>query len=208
MSEATKEAIQKAFEGQLETRQAPDENRDKSAAIIDRLQQRLETLIVEGDSESSKERLQLKEDINIVKQLQELRKAAVPSQVKIHIFGETIADDNSDLVALTTVADLLNIKGASAKKHSMNTTGSTTSEDFQRLIEKRYTGRSEALGADSSPTEAGANLSPSATQTSRSVDIRQPSTISSEHSQGLATIRVKTSSNERKKRSTKDNVEN
>jgi hypothetical protein len=204
MSEATEEAIQRALQAQLQSRQAPDE----SAAIIDCLRQRLETLIVEGDSESNKERLQLQENINIVKQFQELCKATVPAQGKIHIIGETTADDNSDLVALTTVADIFHIKKASATKQSMHAAGSMTSEDFRHLNEKRYTGCSEALVAYSSSTEAGASLSTSVTQASRSVRICPPSAISSEHSQELRTSRVKSSSNQARKRFTKDNVEN
>jgi hypothetical protein len=204
----TEEAIQKAFDAQLETRQTLDENRDRFAEIIGRLQQRLETLVSEGDPENNKERLRLQEDINISKQCLEVCKVATEvSQQKIHIIGEAIADDNSDQVVVTTVADLFDVKKAVSTRHSAQVVGSLTPENFRDLTEKRYNSRFGALVTDSSPAEAGATRSPYVPEIPRGADRSTPPTTRNEHFQGQRSSRTKPFPNEVRKRFTKDDVD-
>jgi hypothetical protein len=206
---AAGELIRKAFDAQLETRQALGGNRDKLAETIGRLQQRLETLLLEGDPDNNKERMQLQEDINISKQCLELCKvAAEVSQQKIHIVREALADDNSDQVVVTTVADLFDVGKAVSTRHSAQVVGSMTPENFRDLTEKRYNSRILASVPDSSPTEAGASRSPSVPETLRRAGKSTPQATSNEDTtQGQRTSRAKPSPNEMRKRFTKDDVD-
>lgn len=204
----SEDVIQKAFEAQLETRQTMDESRDKFAEIIGRLQQRLQTLILDGDPDNSKERLRLQDDIKISKQCLEVCKVATEvSEQKIHIIEEAIADDYSDQLVVTTVADLFNVKKAVSTKHSAQLVGSLTPENFRDLTEKRYDSRYGAVVPDSSQAEAGATRSPPSSETRRRADNITPPTTSNERPQGLRTSGAKPSPNEMKKRSTKDDVD-
>jgi hypothetical protein len=134
---------QTCFEAQLLIRQALNENRDNFPAIINRLRARLESLVLKNDPGDENERSRLQEDINTSKKCLEVCKAAseVSSQ-KIHRIGEVIAaDGDSDLVVVTTLADLLDIKKAVSKGNSAQLVGSMTEEALHHLTERRYSSR-------------------------------------------------------------------
>jgi hypothetical protein len=141
---ASEKFIPKASKAELQTDQALDENRDNLATIIDRLSHRLELQITKGHSDS-KETLSLQEDMDrVARQLLNSSKGTNPSQQKTHFIGETIVDDSSHLVALTTTADLFYVGKATATNHSESIIGSMTPEDFQLLMRRRYVRKSVA----------------------------------------------------------------
>jgi hypothetical protein len=63
------------------------------------------------------------------------------SRQTIYRIGEAIAEDDSDQVVVTTLADLFDIKKVLSKNNSAQLVGSVTSEDLQLLTEKRYGSR-------------------------------------------------------------------
>ncbi|KAF9887226.1 hypothetical protein FE257_010480 [Aspergillus nanangensis] len=186
---------QSRFEAQLLTRQALDKNRDGFAEIVGRLQERLESVVLNGDR-SDKERLGLQEDIQISKQCLEVCKmASEASRQKIYRIGEVVADGDSDQVVVTTLADLFDIKKALSKGNSAQLVGSMTEEALRHLAEKRYSSRFGALAP--APTEVVATSSPSVFETPKG---RLLGTDYEEQSAGLKTRHNRPSPNEMRKR--------
>lgn len=108
--------MQNRFEAQVLTRQALDEKRANFMDIISRLQKRLDSLVTNRDR-NGKERLALQEDIQISRQCLEMcNMASEVSRQKVYRIREVVADDDSDQVVVTTLADLFDIKRASSKK--------------------------------------------------------------------------------------------
>ncbi|KAI9368390.1 hypothetical protein BJX61DRAFT_546571 [Aspergillus egyptiacus] len=143
--ESTPDDVQNRFEAQLLTRQALDANRAGFAGIIGRLQERLSSLVMNGDR-NSQERLALQEDIQISRQCLEVcNMASEVSRQKIYRIGEVVADGNSDQVVVTTLADLFDVKKAMSKDNSAQLVGSMTDESLQNLTDKRYDSRFGAV---------------------------------------------------------------
>lgn len=126
------------FDTQRLNRQRLDENRDAFADIIGRLQQRLENLVLHGNSGDERERLRLLEDINLSKQCLEVCKAAREVSIhKVYRIGEVVAESDSDQMVVTTEAELFDVKRARAKGNSTQLVGSMTGETLQILSEHR-----------------------------------------------------------------------
>ncbi|KAK4089230.1 hypothetical protein Purlil1_6219 [Purpureocillium lilacinum] len=145
------------FEAQLLTRQALAENRDRVVEVIGRLRERLESIILDGNTDA---RLQLLEDINTSKQCLEVCNMASSqvSQQKIHIIGEVIADGDSDQVVVTTLADLFDVKKATSKGRSAQLIGSTADDTLRQLSENRYSSRFGASAGDLGPNHSGTSV--------------------------------------------------
>jgi hypothetical protein len=190
-----------SFEAQLRTRQALDENRDSFAETIDHLRKRLESLVQNDDPEKDNERSRLQADINISKQCLDVCKVASEvSRQKVYRIGEVIADDDSDQVVVTTLADLFDIKKALSKGSSAQLVGSMTEENLRYLTEKRYSSRFGALAGHSDPAEAGTTSSPAVFQVQKSKHAFAPPTGNDEQSPGPRTRQNKPSPNEMRKR--------
>lgn len=84
--------------------------------------------------------MRLQEDISISKQCLEICREASDqvANPKIHTFGEVIAEDDSDQVVVTTLADLFNIRKARASSRAAQLLGSMTDETLQKLSGNRY----------------------------------------------------------------------
>ncbi|KAJ6437976.1 14-3-3-like protein [Purpureocillium lavendulum] len=132
--------LQSKFEAQLLTRQALDDNQTSLVRIITRLRERLESVILGGDSS---ERSQLQEDIQASKQCLEVCKLASTevSNQKIHIIGEVLADGDSDHVVVTTLADMFNVGKTISKNRSALLVGSMSDEALMQLSRDRYDSR-------------------------------------------------------------------
>lgn len=125
------------FEAQLLTRQALEENQNGFAETIHLLQKRLQSLILNKDR-NNEERLGLQEDIHISKQCLEVCKmASEVSHQKIYRIGEVVAEDDSDQVVVTTLADLFDIKKAMSKGNAAQLVGSMTEGALRHLADKR-----------------------------------------------------------------------
>lgn len=188
------------FEAQLLTRQALVENQNGFAKTIHLLQKRLQTLILNKDR-NNEERLGLQEDIHISKQCLEVCKmASEVSHQKIYRIGEVVAEDDSDQVVVTTLADLFDIKKAMSKGNAAQLVGSMTEGALRHLAEKRYSNRFGVPVSDSGPVEAGTSSSPSAFETQKSRSAFTPRTGDYEQSPGPKTRRTRASPNEMRKR--------
>jgi hypothetical protein len=135
------------FEAQLATYQALSEGRDKLSENIGRLQERLDSMSQSGEPERSPERLQLQEDIDTQKQCLEVCKQAsnLVSYRKVHTFGELVADNDSDQLVVTTLADLFDVKKALATNNSAQLVGSMTEAALVKISGDRYGSRFGAL---------------------------------------------------------------
>ena len=80
--------------------------------------------------------------------------ASEVSRQKVYRIGEVIADDNSDQVVVTTLADLFDVKKALSKGHSAQLVGSMTGEELRLLAEKRHSSRFGAVVDHSEPTRS------------------------------------------------------
>lgn len=148
---------QNQFEAQLLTRKILDDHRDKFSEIIGRMRERLDTLPSEGTSRSDQQRLLLQEDIDVTRQSLEVCKRASNevSQRKVYKVGEAIADEDSDQVLVTTLADLFDVKKASSTGRSAQFLGLVTDETLQRMSEDRYGSRFGTMASgtlDSKPS--------------------------------------------------------
>jgi Fungal N-terminal domain of STAND proteins len=200
--------IRNSFEAQLLTRQALDGNRDSFAEIIDHLRKRLESLLLNEDPGNGGERSRLLEDINISKQCLEVCKVASEvSRQKIYRIGEVIADDDSDQVVVTTLADLFDIKKALSKNNSAQLVGSMTAESLRHLTEERYRSRFGASAGASNLTEASTISSLPDVEVQKSKPTPPPQTGNDEQSPGSRTRQKKPSSNQMRKRVTDGDVD-
>lgn len=190
------------FEAQLLTRQALEENQNGFAETIHLLQKRLQSLILNKDR-NNEERLGLQEDIHISKQCLEVCKmASEVSHQKIYRIGEVVAEDDSDQVVVTTLADLFDIKKAMSKGNAAQLVGSMTEGALRHLADKRYNNRFGVPVSDSYPVEAGISSSPSVSETQRSRSAFPPQTGDYEQSPGPKTRRTRAFPNEMRKRGT------
>lgn len=188
------------FEAQLLTRQALEENQNGFAETIHLLQKRLQSLILNKDR-NNEERLGLQEDIHISKQCLEVCKmASEVSHQKIYRIGEVVAEDDSDQVVVTTLADLFDIKKAMSKGNAAQLVGSMTEGALRHLADKRYNNRFGVPVSNSYPVEAGISSSPSVSETQRSRSAFPPQTGDYEQSPGPKTRRTRAFPNEMRKR--------
>lgn len=190
------------FEAQMLAHQALNENQNSFTEISDRLQERLLSQVLGGDSMNNEERLQLQEDINISKQCLEVCKvASEASRQKTYRIGEVVANGDSDQVVVNTLADLFDIKKAQSTDNSAQLVGSMTEEALRHLTEKRYNSRFGALDSDSNPAEA-VNSSSSVYNIGRTEHVLPPQNDNDEQSPARKTRLDRPSPNEMRKRMT------
>ncbi|KXJ88720.1 hypothetical protein Micbo1qcDRAFT_189799 [Microdochium bolleyi] len=138
--------FQDQFQAQILTKKAMTQSQLTLAETISRLQQRLVVLLDAGSLDREKERLRLQEDIDMSRQCLEVCNLASDiSSQKIHIIGEVIADDDSDQVVVTTLADLFDVKKVMAKNNSAQLVGSMADATLQKLSTDRYNSRFGAV---------------------------------------------------------------
>jgi hypothetical protein len=160
--DAVDDYLQQSFEAQLLTRQLVNGSRDSITLMIGQIQKRLASLFQGNSSEHERDRLKLQEDLKIFQQCTEICNAATKvSHQKIYRVGEAIADENSDHVLVTTLADLFDVKKASSTGNSALLIASMTDESLRHTMEHRYKSRFGAVSGTSDYTEAGATSSPS-----------------------------------------------
>lgn len=81
------------------------------------------------------------------------------SCARIHQVGEDFAEDNSDQVVVTTLADLFDVKRAVSRGHSAQLVATLTPENFETVVESRYSRRFAALPDRSSHTRGDGTTS-------------------------------------------------
>ena len=102
----------------------------------------------QSSSDKEQERSRLQEDLDMSKQcLKVCKMAGEMSYQKIHTIREAIAEDNSDQVVVTTVADRFDGKKTLSKGHSVQLVATLTPENFDRVISERYNSRSDVSPA-------------------------------------------------------------
>jgi len=156
--------VQKQFEAELETNQILDESRRSFAQSITHFQQRLSSINSANGPERDRLVSQLQEDISVSRQCLEVCKEA-SQQVhyrKIHTIGEVIADDDTDQIVVTTLADLFDVRRVFAKNRGAQLVGSMSDETLQILSKDRYSSRFGAVTSNLSQTEAETSTSSTA----------------------------------------------
>lgn len=190
------------FEAPFRTRQVLDGSRDSLVETIGYLQKRLALLLQNDDPAKENERTRLLADIDISKQCLDVCKAATEiSRQKVYRVGEVIADDDSDQVVVTTLADLFDVKTASSKGRSAQLVGSMTDDSLQHLTEKRYSSRFGAVAGHSDAAEASTTSSPAVSDVQKSKQAFTPP--SGNH----GTRQQRPSPNEMRKRQMNDAME-
>jgi hypothetical protein len=142
------EYVLNQFEAQLLTQKSLNENRDNLLETISRLRERLDSITSNGAPDGGSETVLLQEEINFLKQCLEVCNQAsnqVSSQ-KIHIIGEVTADEDSDQVVVTTLADLFNVGKVKATRRSAQLVGSMQGDVLRDISKDRYGSRFGALG--------------------------------------------------------------
>ena len=132
--------LQKQFEAQILTRQTLNNNQASLAKIITHLREQLESVVFDGNS---RDRSHLEEDIKTSKQCLELCNLASDqvTKQKIHIIGEAVADEESDHMVVTTLADVFNVGKTLCKNRSAMLVGSMSDEALMQLSRDRYSSR-------------------------------------------------------------------
>ncbi|KAJ3524596.1 hypothetical protein NM208_g11998 [Fusarium decemcellulare] len=138
---------QSPFEAQLLARRTLDESRDRLSQTIGRLQERLESMAIDGTPESDPRYLQLQGELQTSKQCLELCKNATEqvANQKVYTVGELVADNDSDQVVITTLADLFDVRKASSTNKSAQWIGSLTDETARQVSKDRYSSRFGAV---------------------------------------------------------------
>lgn len=105
------------FEARVLTRQALDSSRATLLGVVNSLGERLQSVVMNKGGDNERERMRLQEDIDVSKQCLHMCKVASEmSHQKIHRVGEALAEDNSDQVVVTTLADLF-LRGRVVCRH-------------------------------------------------------------------------------------------
>lgn len=135
---------------QFLTRQALDENRKGFMEVIDRLQDCMKSLALNGDSNDNNGETQLDEDLITLKQFLEVQKIENKSTLQqIHKIEEAVAESNSDQIVVTTLANSFHVKRAVSKNNSMQLVGSMMEETLRDIGKIRYNTRFGVLEGDS-----------------------------------------------------------
>ena len=169
--------VQSLFDAEVMTIQAINESRRKFLETINQLQDRLASATSTQGAEREKQMSQLREDINISKQCLEVCQTAtaqVHHHRKILTVGEVIADDDTDQVVVTTLADLFDVRKVLAKSRSSQLVGSMTEETLQQVSRDRYRSRFGSASGDLGPVQTG-TPSPSSNSGFRESSRRRPS---------------------------------
>ena len=134
--------VDSLFEAQSRTRQVLEKSGESFEETINQLRRRLNSVLRDNTAGKDDERSELQADIEVSKQCLDLCKGAKEvSRQTIYRIGEVVAEDDSDQVVVTTLAELFDIKKALSKDNSAQLVGSMTSEDLQLLTEWRYASR-------------------------------------------------------------------
>lgn len=186
------------FEAQMLTRKLVDESREKFSETIGRLQGRLETLSLEGGHDSERARLQ--EEIDHNKRNLAICKTAADEVYRQKVFrvGESVAEGDSDLVVITTLADLFDVGKIRSMGNSAHLIGSMTDESLRQVSRDRYGSRFGSLA--SSGTDNTASHATSDTRRTGSYTPHQAGEDKS--SNDTTTRRTKPAPNEVRKRTT------
>ena len=122
------------------------------------------------------------------------------SPQKVYRIGEVIADDNSDQVVVTTLADLFEIKKALSKGHLAQLVGSITGDELRLLAEKRYGSRFGAVVENSDPAAASTTTQSSVSEVQKSQHDPPSQATYHEQSPGSKTRQTRPGANEMRKR--------
>lgn len=142
-------------------RQALDTSQASFLQVIKCLGERLQSLVMEANGGNENDRARLKEDVNSFKDcLQVCKMASEISHQKIHRVGEAVAEEDSDQVVVTTLADLFDVGKAISRSHSAQLVATLTPENFQYVVEKRYNSRFGALPDRSIHSHVDSTTSP------------------------------------------------
>ncbi|KAI1839521.1 hypothetical protein JX266_014268 [Neoarthrinium moseri] len=135
------------FEAQLALNQTLQETQRRSSDTVSRLQARLDLMTLSAGPERDRHRLELQDDIKTSKQCVEVCRQASEKVYshKIHIIGEVAAEDDTDQVVITTLANLFDVKKVSARNRSAQLVGSTDAATLQKLSTDRYSSRFGAV---------------------------------------------------------------
>lgn len=138
--------VKSQFDAELLTSEALNDSRTKVIETIARLQERLASVVSNQEPERERQMAQLLEDINISKQCLEVcEKASEQVDRKIHTIGEVVADDDTDQVVVTTLADLFDVRKVLAKNRSAQLVGSMSDQTVQKVSGDRYSSRFGAV---------------------------------------------------------------
>ncbi|KAH8879330.1 hypothetical protein GQ53DRAFT_706046 [Thozetella sp. PMI_491] len=149
------DVVEIQFKAQTVANQALSESRQKFTETITLLQDRLNHFLSIEGPEREEQRTALQQDINISKDCITICKEAENqvSTKKIHIIGEVAGEDDSDLVVLTTVADLFEVKVVRARNRGGYLVGSMDAESLKHLATNRYQHYNLRFGSVSGDSE-------------------------------------------------------
>ncbi|EJT70639.1 hypothetical protein GGTG_11662 [Gaeumannomyces tritici R3-111a-1] len=143
------------FESELKMKRAINESRSMFTETLRQIQEDYNRLVSSDGPETDQQRTQLRlqEHIATSRQCLELCKEA-SNQVafqKIHIIREVVADDDTDQVVVTTLADLFDVGKVLAKSRSSQLVGSMADETLKKLSTDRYRSRFGVASSDHGP---------------------------------------------------------
>ncbi|KAM0547828.1 hypothetical protein ACHAPJ_010174 [Fusarium lateritium] len=135
------------FKAQLLARRTLGESRDSLSQTIGRLQERLDFMATDGTPRSDPNYLQLQGELQTSKQCLELCKNATElvANQKVYTVGELVADGDSDQVVITSLADLFDVRKASATNRSAQWVGYLSDETARQMSKDRYSSRFGAV---------------------------------------------------------------
>ncbi len=199
--------VQSQFDAELMTMQTINEGRAKFIQTIGNLQERLASVTSNEGSDRERQISRLSEDISISKQCLEVCQMAsdqVHHHRKIHTVGEVIADDDTDQVVVTTLADLFDVRKVLAKSRSAQLVGSMTEETLQQVSRDRYSSRFGAVTGDLGHVQTDI-ATPSSNLGIREGTTRRPNPITKHRQPASAEmIHDSPSPNEARKRAAED----
>jgi len=193
---------------QVLMRQAFNTSQPTFLGVISSLAQRLQSVVQNKDMKQKYERSQLQQDLNLSKQCLEVCKiAGEVSRQNIHTIGEADAEDNSDQVVVTTIADLFHVHKAHSKNFSAQLTATLTPANFDHVVDKRYDSRFGALPDRSDSAHVSSSVWPYGSDLESSERPKSIKTGIKKHSLEVEARNDKAHSNEKRKRLRRDTSE-
>ena len=158
------------FDAQVLMRQAFSTSQASFLGVINCLGKRLQSVVLNEGIGKENERSRLQEDLNMSKQCLHVCKVASEiSHQKIHRIGEAVAEEDSDQVVVTTLADLFDVKKAVSRGRSAQLVATLTPENFDLVVEKRYSSRFAVVPDRPVYYQTGSTTSPIVSNSKQSI---------------------------------------
>lgn len=171
---ATDTFIQTHFDARILTTRVLDANRARLMGTMRSLQEQLHSMNGQNSDGHERSKTCLSDDVRAAEECLRVCSEAYEqvTRLKVHNIGPVIAENDTDQVVITTMADLFNVERVQAKSRSAQLVGSTTPDVLRQISADRYGSR---FGAVNGGLSSGDETTAPSVIVSRNADRSAPS---------------------------------